>query len=107
MFGDFLLGVETEFLRPSLAVALLAVSLGELLVGLAVALDRVAGSVGRSARGAGAARAVLVELVADGAVAAVDVGRVVAPLLLLQPVQLRRPTLTREENKFNKFVTKL
>ena len=98
MFGDFL-GIMTEFLRPSLAVALLAVPLGEDLVGLALGLDLVAGAAGGSARGRGAARAVLVELVADGAVAAVDVGGVVAPLLLLQPVQLRGSTLPREEGQ--------
>merc|ERR1719284_429216 len=41
----------------------------------------------------GAAGAVLVVLVADGAVAAVHVRRVVAPNVGLLPVQLRGPTL--------------
>ena len=47
----------------------------------------------RAVGDAAAALAVLVVLVADGSVAAVHVGGVVAPRLLLQPVQLRRPAL--------------
>ena len=79
---------------PYLTEALLAISLVDDLVALALALEAGAGSPGAAGvvRHA-AALAVLVVLVADGSVAAVHVGRVVAPRLLLQPVQLRRPAL--------------
>ena len=80
---------------PYLTEALLAISLVDDLVALALSLEagaRTSGSAG-VVGDAAAALAVLVVLVADGSVAAVHVGRVVAPRLLLQPVQLRRPAL--------------